>query len=536
MRVNIQPRVPLGSTGGGEGIPGPTGPRGATGAQGPTGPTGSTGPTGVPGVTGATGPTGESSKFLGTWDSVTYFLSVYPTGPGALPPADWWAFVKDNTNPNKVYVVRENAASETGWVIDDNEYFLLPTGATGAQGGTGSTGPTGNVGATGPTGSQGTVGATGATGATGLSGPTGPQGVTGEQGVQGATGPTGGVGATGATGVGMPTGGDAGQILAKDTATDYDFIWIDNYANWTSQLKHEVKLGEAIAKGQAVYVSSADGTNMIVSKASNASEPTSSKTMGLLESGGNTNAKVKVITEGLLSGLNTNSANEGDPVWLGTSGNLIYGLSSKPVAPAHLVFIGVVTRKNANNGEIFVKVQNGFEVEELHNVVLTNKQNGDVIAWNSVTSRWENVPAQSGPTGPTGAKGDTGNAGATGATGPQGATGANGNDGATGPQGDTGPSGPQGETGPTGLTGDTGPTGSQGDSVFFSTLSETPPENATQGQAWFNSSNGQIYIYYDNFWIESASSSIGVQGADGTFISTDNKTVTVVNGIITSIV
>jgi hypothetical protein len=193
----------------------------------------------------------------------------------------------------------------------------------------------------------------------------------------------------------MPTGGDAGQILAKDTATDYDFIWIDNYANWTSQLKHEVKLGEAIAKGQAVYVSSADGTNMIVSKASNATEMTSSKTLGLLETGGSTNAKVKVITEGLLSGLNTATAAAGDPVWLGTSGNLIYGLGSKPVAPDHLVFIGVVTRSNSNNGEIFIKPQNGFELEELHNLVLTDKQNGDVIAWDSANTRWKNVPAQS---------------------------------------------------------------------------------------------------------------------------------------------
>ena len=216
----------------------------------------------------------------------------------------------------------------------------------------------------------------------------------------------------------MPVGGDAGQILAKDTATDYDFIWIDNYANWTSQLKHEVKLGEAIAKGQAVYVSDADGTNMIVSKASNATEPTSSKTLGLLESGGNTNDKVKVITEGLLSGLNTGSAVDGDPVWLGTSGDLIYGLTNKPVAPAHLVFIGIVTRAQQNNGEIFVKVQNGFEVEELHNIVLTNKQSGDTIVWDSVTSKWINSPLIPGPTGPTGPTGAAGSTGATGATGP----------------------------------------------------------------------------------------------------------------------
>jgi hypothetical protein len=47
-----------------------------------------------------------------------------------------------------------------------------------------------------------------------------------------------------------------------------------------------------------------------------------------------------------------------------------------------LVFIGIVTRKQQNNGEIFVKVQNGFEVEEIHNIVLTNKTAGDTIVWN----------------------------------------------------------------------------------------------------------------------------------------------------------
>lgn len=136
----------------------------------------------------------------------------------------------------------------------------------------------------------------------------------------------------------------------------------------TSVVSHEVKLGSTMTKGTPVYVSSADGTNMIVSPASNTSEATSSKTMGLLMSGGNTNAKVQVITEGLLAGLNTSTATIGDAVWLGSTGTLVYGLANKPVAPLHMVFIGIVTRVNSNNGEIFVKVQNGFEIDELHNV------------------------------------------------------------------------------------------------------------------------------------------------------------------------
>lgn len=147
--------------------------------------------------------------------------------------------------------------------------------------------------------------------------------------------------------------------------------WTIATSDYTSTVKHVVKAGVAITKGQAVYVTSADGTNMIVGLASNATEATSSKTMGLLDATVSANGFANVITEGLLAGLDTSTAGtEGDPVWLGTNGNLIYGLANKPYAPAHLVFIGIVTRKNANNGEIFVKVQNGFELNEIHDVDL----------------------------------------------------------------------------------------------------------------------------------------------------------------------
>ncbi len=175
----------------------------------------------------------------------------------------------------------------------------------------------------------------------------------------------------------------------------------------TSTLKHQVKLGENIAKGQAVYVSSADGTNMIVSKASNTSEATSSKTLGLIETGGVTNAQVSVITEGLLAGLDTSTAVAGDPVWLGTNGNLIFGLVNKPYAPAHLVFIGIVTRVQQNNGEIFVKVQNGFELQEIHNVSALNPTNNDGIFYNSSTQLWEkkSIPTVLGYTPANAARG-----------------------------------------------------------------------------------------------------------------------------------
>lgn len=190
----------------------------------------------------------------------------------------------------------------------------------------------------------------------------------------------------GASASGLPVGGAAGQILAKIDATNYNAEWIDNYS---TQVKNFVKLGATLSKGTAVYVSGADGTNMIVSASTNAAEAGSSKTLGLLETGGATNDIVKVITYGLLAGLDTSTAAAGDPVWLGTNGGLIFGLANKPVAPAHMVYIGTVTRVQSNNGEIFVNVQNGFEMGEIHNYLEGSVQNNQVIVYESATSLYK---------------------------------------------------------------------------------------------------------------------------------------------------
>lgn len=163
----------------------------------------------------------------------------------------------------------------------------------------------------------------------------------------------------------------------------------------SSYVEHSVKYGEALIKGQAAYVSGSDGTNMVVSKADYSSDATSSKTIGLIDGSGPLNFQGKILTEGLLTGtgdapLDTSTATAGDPVWLGANGNLLFGLTNKPVAPLHMVFLGIVTRVHAVNGEIFVKVQNGFEIEELHNVLITNPANDEVIAFDLATGLWKN--------------------------------------------------------------------------------------------------------------------------------------------------
>jgi collagen type VII alpha len=73
-----------------------------------------------------------------------------------------------------------------------------------------------------------------------------------------------------------------------------------------------------------------------------------------------------------------------------------------------------------------------------------------------------------------------------------------------------------GPTGPTGVAGAasnvTGPTGATG---AFSISSATPPASADEGDAWFNSETGQIFVYYDSYWVESASSNVGPSGDTG---------------------
>ena len=175
--------------------------------------------------------------------------------------------------------------------------------------------------------------------------------------------------------------GLSGQILSS---TSGNVSWVTPTVNTVARdVQNEVKAGVAINKGQAVYVTGADGTNIIVGLASNATEATSSKTLGLLNATVAVNGFADVVQIGRLSGLNTLGATAGDPVWLGTGGNLIYGLINKPYAPAHLVFIGIVTRVNVNNGEIFVSVQNGFELNEIHDVDLktTVPINGDILGY-----------------------------------------------------------------------------------------------------------------------------------------------------------
>lgn len=190
----------------------------------------------------------------------------------------------------------------------------------------------------------------------------------------------------------QPAGGTAGQILAKIDATNFNSQWIDNYA---TQVKLEVKnsTGTTLNKGSVVYVSGGAGANALVSLALASGDSTSATTIGFLESTLANGDVGLVVATGVIAGIDTSLALEGDPVWLSptTPGGVVFGLANKPQAPNHIVYLGTVTRAHATVGEIQIHISNGWELDELHDVQITGKANNDIIQYNSALGVWKNV-------------------------------------------------------------------------------------------------------------------------------------------------
>lgn len=192
-----------------------------------------------------------------------------------------------------------------------------------------------------------------------------------------------------------PATGTSGEIYYNTSINALRYHDGTSWQNFfVSQVKHLVKndSGTTLQKGTVVYTSGANGTNILVKPALATTDQFSAQTLGFLETTLTVNQSGYVITEGLITGINTSSASAGAAVWLSptVAGGVVYGLANKPQAPNHIVYLGVVTRSNANNGEIFVHISNGWEIDELHDVNITNPQNNDVLTYNAGTGIWTN--------------------------------------------------------------------------------------------------------------------------------------------------
>lgn len=183
---------------------------------------------------------------------------------------------------------------------------------------------------------------------------------------------------------------DTGLSKIGDGSTSWTALPYASVSRITEEVKNST--GSTIAKGKVVYISGATGDNALISLSDADSEATSSKTLGLTATSIANGATGMVICEGLISGVNTGSATAGQSVWLSsTAGEFVF--NAPPAKPAHSVYLGVVIRAHSVNGEILVKVQNGYELNELHDVNAGSPSDNNVLAWDSASSMWTNQTA-----------------------------------------------------------------------------------------------------------------------------------------------
>ena len=142
-----------------------------------------------------------------------------------------------------------------------------------------------------------------------------------------------------------------------------------------------------ITKGQPVYAFGGTGDRLTVKLANNSSDATSAQTVGLvLSTSIATNQKGLIMINGLLDGLSilpTSTWNDGDAVYLGPTAGSITKV--KPYAPKHLVYLGFVTTASSGAaGRMYVRVQNGYELNEIHDVdlITTPPVSGNVLRYN----------------------------------------------------------------------------------------------------------------------------------------------------------
>jgi hypothetical protein len=186
--------------------------------------------------------------------------------------------------------------------------------------------------------------------------------------------------------------GTIGDMLKSVYDTDNDGI-----VDFAEALKTEVRnsTGATLHKGHIVRLSGSTGNlpNAVYAQANN--DANSAQTFGVVYQDISNNSDGFVITLGQINTLDTRSTApnaftsdtliDGDVIYLSatTPGHIT---NIKPSAPQHIVYVGMVVRTSPTNGTIQYRIQNGYELDEIHNVVALSPVNNDYLYYDGSTS------------------------------------------------------------------------------------------------------------------------------------------------------
>lgn len=184
-----------------------------------------------------------------------------------------------------------------------------------------------------------------------------------------------------------------GTVTISQTDTTVDLSVVGGGGGPTTNVVALVRnrTGAAIPKGTVVYISGATGQTSTISLALATSDATSAQTLGLTSDLIPNNETGYVVSFGYISDVDTSAYTDGQQLYLSptTAGGMT---AVKPHAPAHLVYVAVVEYAHANHGKLFVKVQNGYEMDEIHDVAISGVLNLDILQYDGPSGLWRNTP------------------------------------------------------------------------------------------------------------------------------------------------
>lgn len=189
-------------------------------------------------------------------------------------------------------------------------------------------------------------------------------------------------------------------IGSSETLLKGGSVTLKNGVDLVARVVNKVTPNTTLTKAayQAVKVSGAQGGRLAVGLAQANTDLNSADTIGIVTETIATNQEGFVITVGQLLDINTTGSlqgetwADGDVLYLSptTAGRLT---NIKPTgATGHIVVVGYVEYSHAINGSIYVKIMNGWELDELHNVYINPSTLADnnLLQYDSATSLWKN--------------------------------------------------------------------------------------------------------------------------------------------------
>ena len=189
-------------------------------------------------------------------------------------------------------------------------------------------------------------------------------------------------------------------IGSSETKLKGGNVILKNGVDLVARVVNKVTPNATLTKANytAVRVSGAQGQRLAVAYAQANTDLNSADTIGLVTETIATNQEGFIITVGQLEDINTTGSlqgetwADGDVLYLSptTAGRLT---NIKPTgATGHIVVMGYVEYAHAINGKIYVKIMNGWELDELHNVYInpTTLANNDALVYESSTQLWKN--------------------------------------------------------------------------------------------------------------------------------------------------